>query len=297
VLDASENGRQTRLVFSGDLGRSNMPILRDPRIPDSGDVLIIESTYGDRRHEDIRDGSEKVRRVIDRVAARGGKVIVPSFSVGRTQEFVYCLHGLFNEGLLPRIPIFVDSPLAVNATEVFRRHPECYDAETNEMLETADDAFGFRGLKYIRETEESKALNLLEGPAIIISASGMCEAGRILHHLKNNIENPANCVLVIGYMAENTLGRRLVERHREVRVFGETYQLRAEVEVLNAFSAHADSDDLMALARRVAEGGTLRKVFVVHGEPKRSTPLIERLRAELPGVEVYYPQRGERHEI
>jgi len=296
-LDADENGTHRRIVFSGDLGRRNMPILRDPEVPDWADVLILESTYGNRQHEDIAGASERVRQVIERVAARGGKIIVPCFSVGRTQEFVYCLHGLFNEGHLPRIPIFVDSPLAVNATDVFRRHPECYDEKTHRMLETADDAFGFAGLRYVRSIDESKALNALREPCIIISASGMCEHGRILHHLRNNIEDPANCVLVIGYMAENTLGRQLVERHREVRIFGEPHRLRADVAVLNAFSAHADADDLADFARRIAGGGRLRRVFVVHGEPTRSMPLVERLRSELDGVEIDYPQRGSRFDL
>lgn len=295
VLDVAENGTQRRIVFSGDLGRRGLPILRDPQAPDWADVLILESTYGNRRHEDIATAAEKVRQVIERVAVRRGKIIVPAFSVGRSQEFVYCLHRLFDEGKLPRIPIYVDSPLAVEATEVFRRHPECYDAEITQMLQSSDDAFGFSGLRYIRDVEESKALNSQPGPYIIISASGMCEAGRILHHLKNNIEDPANCVLVIGYMAENTLGRKIVERQSEVRIFGETYRLRAEVAILNAFSAHADSEDLMGFARRIAAGSRLRKVFVVHGEPDRSTPLVERLQSELKGLEIHYPERGSRY--
>jgi len=297
VLDVRENSKQTRIVYTGDLGRRNIPILRDPQAPDWADVLILESTYGNRRHDDIATCKEKVRQVVERVVARRGKIIVPAFSVGRSQEFVFCLHNLFNEGKLPRIPIYVDSPLALEATEIFRNHPECYDEEMHEMLKTSEDAFGFSGLRYIQTVEESKALNGQPGPCIIISASGMCEAGRILHHLKNNIESPANCVLIIGYMAENTLGRKIVERQSEVRIFGETYRLRAEVVVLNAFSAHADSEDLMDFTRRVAAGGRLRKVFVVHGEPDRSTPLVERLRTELAGVEVQYPERGARHEL
>lgn len=297
VLEASENSAQTRIIFSGDLGRRNLPILRDPQVPDWADVLILESTYGNRKHDDITTAGERLRQVIERVVTRQGKIIVPAFSVGRSQEFVYCLHRLFNEGKLPRIPIYVDSPLAIDATEVFRRHPECYDAEIQKMLETSKDAFGFSGLRYIQSVEESKALNNQPGPCIIISASGMCEAGRILHHLKNNIENPANCVLVIGYMAENTLGRKIVERKSEVRIFGETYRLRAEVAILNAFSAHADSEGLADFARRIAAGGRLRKTFVVHGESDRSTPLIERLQSELSGVEIHYPERGSHYEL
>jgi len=297
VLDIKENSTQKRIVYTGDLGRRNLPILRDPQAPDWADVLIIESTYGNRRHDDITTCKEKLRQVVERVAGRQGKIIVPAFSVGRSQEFVFCLHSLFNEGKLPRIPVYVDSPLALEATQVFRNHPECYDAEMRQMLETSDDAFGFSGLRYIQTVEESKALNSQTGPCIIISASGMCEAGRILHHLKNNIENPANCVLVIGYMAENTLGRKIVERQGEVKIFGEPYRLRAEVAVLNAFSAHADSEDLMDFARRIAASGRLRKVFVVHGEPDRSMPLVERLQKELSGVEVHYPERGSSYKL
>jgi metallo-beta-lactamase family protein len=292
VLEASENGAGRRIVFSGDLGRRNLPVLRDPEIPDWADILILESTYGNRRHEDILGAADRVQRVIERVAARRGKIIVPAFSVGRTQEFVYCLHTLFEAGRLPRIPIYVDSPLAVDATEIFRRHPECYDEDTRRLLERSHDAFGFSGLTYVRSVDDSKRLNSIEGPCVIISASGMCEAGRILHHLKNNIDDPKNCVLVIGYMAENTLGRKLVDRLPEVKVFGETHVLRAEVAVLNAFSAHGDVDDLSAFAGRLAAAGRLRKVFVVHGEPKQSTPLIERLKRELNGVEIHYPERG-----
>jgi metallo-beta-lactamase family protein len=292
VLDIRENGSEHRIVFSGDLGRRHMPILRDPQFPDWADTLIIESTYGNRKHEQIRDASDRVQRVVARVAERGGKIVVPSFSVGRTQEFVYCLHMLFKEGRLPEIPIFVDSPLAVNATEIFREHPECYDKETKALLEDAKDAFGFKGLKYTRSVDESKALNKRPGPFMVISASGMCEHGRILHHLKNSIENPRNCVLVIGYMAENTLGRRIVEREPVVRIFGEPHPLRAEVEVLNAFSAHAGEDDLFDFAAHLAEGGRLKRIFVVHGEPTRSRPMVDRLRRELAGVEVAYPELG-----
>ncbi len=297
VLDARENSVRRRIVFTGDLGRRNLPILRDPEIPDWADVLILESTYGNRRHEDISTCQDKLRQIIERVVERGGKIIVPAFAVGRSQEFVYCLHQLFNAGHLPRIPIYVDSPLAVRATEIFRSHPECYDAETQAMTDRRDDAFGFAGVRYVETVEESKSLNAQPGPYIIISASGMCEAGRILHHLKNNIEDPKNCVLVIGYMAENTLGRKIVERQSEVKIFGEPYQLRAEVAIMNAFSAHADSEELFGFAQTLAEGGRLRHIFVVHGEPERSTPLVERLRAELGGVQVHYPERGARYEL
>ncbi|MBM3333454.1 MBL fold metallo-hydrolase [Candidatus Sumerlaeota bacterium] len=297
VLDITENTSRRRIVFSGDLGRRHLPILRDPEAPDWADVLILESTYGDRRHENISAASDRVREVVARVVERQGKITVPAFAVGRAQEFVYCLHRLFEDKKLPRVPVFVDSPLARDATEVFRRHRECWDADALRMLETSGDVFGFSGLRYVGSVEESKALNDLVGPCVIISASGMCEAGRILHHLKNNIEDPRNCVLVIGYMAENTLGRKIVERQSEVKIFGETYRLRAEVAILNSFSAHGDSDDLSDFARRIAGGGRLRKVFIVHGEPERSMPLVERLRIELSGVEVYYPERGERYDL
>jgi len=271
ILDVKEGEQHTRLVFSGDLGRVGKPILRDPQPVENVDYLIIESTYGDRRHPPIETTDEDLRDVVLKTYQRGGKVIIPAFSVGRTQELVYALHRLIKARDLPELPIFVDSPLSVNVTEVFRLHPECYDEELKEFLadNRSRDPFGFHRLTYVREVERSKELNFLREPAIIISASGMCEAGRILHHLKNNIEDPRNTVLIVGWMAPHTLGRRLVERKPKVKIFGEEYRLKAEVETINGFSAHADRDGLEDYVRQLG-AERLKGIFVVHGEEPAS---------------------------
>ncbi|MFB0534531.1 MAG: MBL fold metallo-hydrolase RNA specificity domain-containing protein [Anaerolineae bacterium] len=279
VLDIEENGQQCRLAFSGDLGRKNLPILRDPSPIHDVDYLIIESTYGNRQHETPEEAQAALRRVVTETYHRGGKVIIPAFSVGRTQEIVYTLHRLSEARKIPNLPIFVDSPLSVNVTEVFRLHPECYDEETARFIlsDRHPDPFGFKRLRYIRDVEDSKELNFLREPAVIISASGMCEAGRILHHLKNNIEDNRNTVLIVGWQAPNTLGRKLVERLEKVKIFGEEYQLRAEVEVINGYSAHADRGELLDYVRPL-NNGRLKKMFVVHGEEEASLTLADGFR-------------------
>jgi metallo-beta-lactamase family protein len=279
VLDVEEKGNKKRILFSGDLGRVGLPILRDPEIVEGVDYLIIESTYGDRLHDPIELMDAELREVILSTYRQGGKVIVPAFAVGRTQDLVYALHRLVRAQKLPDLPIYVDSPLAVNVTEVFRLHPECYDEETRAFVDAGDgqDPFGFHRLNYIRSVEQSKALNFSREPAIIISASGMAEAGRILHHLKNNIEDARNTVLIVGWQAPHTLGRRLVDRQPVVKIFGEEYQLKARVKTLNGFSAHADRDELLNYVRQLGPG-RLQKVFVVHGEETSSLSLAEGLR-------------------
>ncbi len=293
-----ENGQPHRLVYSGDIGRGRRVMLRDPEIPSDTDTLIMESTYGNRLSPPVDDLREELADLVNRVADRDGKIIIPAFSVGRTQEIVYQLNWLFNEERIPRIPIFVDSPLSANVTEVFRNHLECFDLETRELLLTDPDPFGFQTLTYTRDVNESKALNTRKGPFIVISASGMCENGRILHHLRNSIENPANCILIVGYQAEHTLGRRIVEKEPLVKIFGEEYALRAEVKVLNGFSAHADRDELRKYAFRVQarSGGRLKRIFLVHGEPEPQQALAEYLRETLK-VEVYTPEKGEVFEV
>ncbi len=279
VLDLEEKGQKSRLVFTGDLGRRGMPILRDPEPVEGVDYLIIESTYGDRQHDPIETMDRALRDVVLDTYQRGGKVIVPAFAVGRTQELVYSLHRLTESGDLPTMPIFVDSPLALDVTEVFRLHPECYDRELNQFIAGGNhrDPFGFHRLTYIRSVEASKELNSLQEPAIIISASGMCEAGRILHHLKNNIEDPRNTVLIVGWQAPDTLGRRLVERQPVVKIFGEEYRLRAQVQTINSFSAHADREELLAYVRQL-DKSRLKTVFVIHGEEASSLALAEGIR-------------------
>jgi metallo-beta-lactamase family protein len=297
VLDIEEDGQQKRLVFTGDLGRKGLPILRDPQPVDRADYLIIESTYGDRLHEPVETTEKKLRDVVVNTYRRGGKVIVPAFAVGRTQELVYALHRMTESRDLPILPIFVDSPLAVNVTEVFRLHPECYDQELNQFIATSDnhDPFGFHRLTYIRSAEASKDLNFLREPAIIISASGMCEAGRILHHLKNNIEDPRNAIVIVGWQAPQTLGRRLVERQSVVKIFGEEYNLRAQVETINGFSAHADRNELLDYVQQL--GPTrLKSIFVVHGEEAASLALADGMHG-LGATSAIVPKLGEEFEL
>jgi len=278
LLEVEEGQRRTRLLFSGDLGRDDMPILRDPTPAPPADVLIIESTYGDRVHPPHEQAEDRLFDLIRETYARGGKVVIPAFAVGRTQELVYSLHRLASAQKLPDIPIFVDSPLAVNVTGVFRLHPECYDEELRDFMaqDRHPDPFGFDRLRYIRNTEDSKALNDLEGPAVIISASGMCEAGRVQHHLKHTVGDPRNAVLIVSWQAPHTLGRRLVERQKVVKIFGQEYPLRARVEVINGYSAHADRNGLMDWVKPIAHD--LRHAFVVHGDPGPAAALADGLR-------------------
>jgi metallo-beta-lactamase family protein len=238
--------------------------------------LITESTYGSRFHGPSGENETRLGEIVRETAGRGGKVIIPSFSVGRTQDIVYCLHQLLEMNQIPQLPVFVDSPLSVNATEVFLLHPECYDEETHQfLLDTSSRSpFSFPGMRFVREVEESKSINQLRGPAIIISASGMCETGRILHHLKNNIEDALNTVVIVGWQAPHTLGRRLVEKQPRVRIFGQEYVRRAEVHVLNGFSAHADRGELLGWFDRM-NNPALEHVFVVHGEVESSLALAE----------------------
>lgn len=293
VLDIEENGQHRRLVISGDLGRKGLPILRDPEAPPRPiDYLVMESTYGDRLHGSVEQMHDDLERIVKKTTARGGKIIVPAFAVGRTQEVLYVLHELFRTGRLPEIPIFIDSPLAINVTEVFRMHPECYDVETRSFLKEHGDVFSFEGVRYTRTAAESMEINQHTGPCIIISASGMAEAGRVLHHLRNHVANEKNTILIVGFMAQHTLGRRLVERRPTVKIWGVERELRAEVEVLNAFSAHADRDDLLAY---VSACGEPRRVFLVHGEADQQVPLREELMRRR--IQVDIPKRGDSVEL
>jgi metallo-beta-lactamase family protein len=270
--------RAVRLGFSGDVGRPNLPIIRDPETMPPVDYLILESTYGGRLHKAASQVENKLQAVVQRTAARGGRIIVPAFAVGRTQQLVVLLHQLANEKRIPNIPIFVDSPLAINVTDVHRDHPECFDEETLAYIDNHEDPFGFRRLQYVREASESKKLNDLHGPFIVISASGMCEQGRILHHLRNNIEDPRNTVLITGFQAAETLGRKLVEKWSEVRVFGEPMRVRAEIASLDELSGHADQCELLEWIRPLVPG--LKRVFLVHGEPEQSATLAKLLKSQ-----------------
>ncbi len=268
VLTVNQNGRSLSVGFSGDLGRKGLPILKDPEPIPPVDYLVMESTYGNRLHDPIENAAEKLAEVINRTISRRGRIIIPAFAVERTQELVYFLHLLSDEGRIPKIPVYVDSPMATNATSIFRVHQECYDEEMRRaFLDHHQNPFGFNELDYVTSTEESKRLNTLKEPAIIISASGMCESGRILHHLKNNIGNPANTILIVGFMAQNTLGRKIVERQPEVKIFGDVYRMKAEVAVLNAFSAHADYNEILEYIAQL-DRSRLKGIFLVHGEPE-----------------------------
>ncbi len=265
-LDCTENGKTRRLVFSGDIGRSGLEIVRDPTPPEGADALIMESTYGNRDHESVEGARAQLAQVVRDTAARGGRVLIPAFAVGRTQEMVYALHGLVREGAIPAIPIYVDSPLAIDATTVFEMHPEAFD-HSEEMVRKAKDLFRFELLHYTRDVEESKALSRAHGPMIIIAASGMMENGRILHHLAQGASDPRNTILVVGFQAEHTLGRRVVERQPVLQIFGDDVPLHAHVEVIDGYSAHADRTEMIAWLGRVKEKSPrLGPVWLVHGE-------------------------------
>ncbi|NDJ79125.1 MAG: MBL fold metallo-hydrolase [Chloroflexi bacterium] len=290
VLDIEDRdaGRDVRLVFSGDLGRQHIPIIRDPEMVDHADVLIMESTYGDRLHEDYVDSEKELERIVLETHGRGGAIIIPAFAVGRTQQLVYTLAQLMTARDIPEIPVFVDSPLAINATSVFRLHPECYDAEIRAYMLAEGDPFGFDQVRYTRSVEQSKELNFLREPFIVISASGMAEAGRILHHLKNRIEDPKNTVLIVGWQAPNTLGRRIVDQVPEVRIFGEEYKLNAQVEVINGFSGHADRDEMLEWAGAISKRP--RQTFLVHGEEDSALALAGSLRDDAGFESVEVPE-------
>ncbi len=278
-LTDSSGPTPVRLGFSGDVGRRGLPIVRDPETLPPCDVLILESTYGGKLHKAVDQAADKLADVVNRTARRGGRIIVPAFAVGRTQQLVLLLHELVNAKRIPNIPIFVDSPLALNVTAVHRAHPECFDEETRAYLTKGEDPFGFQRLQYVRDAEESKKLNSLHGPFVVISASGMCEQGRILHHLRNTIEDPRNTILISGFQAEHTLGRKLINKLPEVRIFGEPMQLRAEVQSLDSLSGHADQAGLLEWVGPLAK--SLKKVFLVHGEAKQSAILAEKLHETL----------------
>jgi metallo-beta-lactamase family protein len=263
-----KDGRDLAILASGDLGRKDKPIIRDPDLVPAPDYIILESTYGDRRHDTTDNALERLAEVAKRTVKNKGKILIPSFAIERTQELVYYFHMLVDEGVIPEIPIYVDSPMATNATTIFQVHPECYDDAIHEaFIKHHKNPFGFNSLHFTTSVGESKALNDHPGPLIIISADGMCEAGRIQHHLINNIGDPNTTILTVGYMAENTLGRRIRNKEAEVKIHGQWFKRRAGVEEINAFSAHADyfeaGEWLGAL-----DTSKLKKLFLVHGEKK-----------------------------
>ena len=296
VLDIEEKGRKLRFWFSGDIGRPELTLIRDPVLPSKADILLMECTYGDRRHPPPDQAYEQLRNIVKDTLGRGGKVIIPAFAVGRTQEIVYNLHRMTDAGEIPHVPIFVDSPLAVNVSDIFRAHPECFDKETLHFLESDvhRQALGFDMLTYIRSVDESKALNERKEPMIIISASGMLEVGRVLHHLENNVNDPNSVVLIVSWMAPNTLGRRLVEGETHIKIYGQDYERKIRVAHIDGFSAHAGQDQLGDYALRVKEQA--KRVFLVHGEAGPALALRELLNAGGMG-NVHFPPWGTSAEL
>lgn len=296
LIDIEENGQTRHIAFSGDVGRSTLPIIRDPARMPSVELLICESTYGNRKHENLATAKDRLKAVVAKTAARGGKLIIPAFSLERTQQLVYDLHLLHDANEMPPIPIIIDSPLASKVTDVFMKHPECYDQQMfDQFLSRAHNPFQFSLVRYTEDVEESKALNGRPGPFIIMAGSGMCEAGRIRHHLKNEIEDPKNTVLAVGFMAKDTLGARIVDPGvTEVKIFDTMYRKKAEIEYIDAYSGHAGMDELDAYVQQI-EG--LKHVILVHGEEDQMLPFAERIKRMKPGCEVHMPEKEEEMEI
>lgn len=290
TIDITESGTTRRLLFTGDMGRWDMPILRDPVVVSDVDLLITESTYGNRLHPQHEDVKASLVELCDKIIERSSHLIIPSFSVGRTQELLYLMHELWAEGRMGDIPVYIDSPLSTKATKIYDDHPECYDQEMLRLIRRHEDPFSMDRAICTANVQESKKLNHMAGPLVIISASGMCEGGRILHHLKNNIEDEDNVILFVGYQAEHTLGRRIVKNQSPFRIFGDEYELRAEVRSIQALSAHADRDELLRYFRQM--GPKVERAFVVHGEPDQSQPFAESLRA-LGARDVLVPEPGQ----
>lgn len=290
IIEAEENGKTRRIGFTGDLGRSTLPIIRDPAVMPPVEVLICESTYGDRLHGDITKSKEKLKEVITRTAERGGKVLIPAFSLERTQQLVYDMHLLWDEKQIPALPIIIDSPLASKVTEIFQKHPECFDVEMfQDFLSRAHNPFQFSLVRYTESADESKALNAKPGPMVIMAGSGMCEAGRIRHHLKNELDDSRNTVLAVGFMAQDTLGARIVDPTvREVKIFDEFVQKKAEIVYIDAYSGHADAQDLDAFLSAMTG---LSTIVLVHGELKQMMPFATRIQTAHPSVSVKTPAR------
>lgn len=276
-LEISENGKKTRLAYTGDIGRPANRILMPPQPFPQADLLITESTYGDRLHVDTGEAEEALLDVLTETCVnKGGKLVIPSFSVGRTQEIVYSLNNFYNNGRLPRIDIYVDSPLAINATEVFRMHPECFNKDILKVMETDDDPFGFNSLYYVRSHHDSKMLNYNKKPCVIISASGMMEAGRVKHHLANSISNPKNTILAVGYCAPTTLGAKILRGDKQVSIHGNLYDVKADIKRIDSYSGHGDYKEMMEYlgCQNKAE---VQQVFIVHGEYKAQQHYKEKL--------------------
>lgn len=294
-LEIEEKGRKICFWFSGDIGRFDLPLLRDPILPAEADYMIMECTYGDKSHNDPELAYIEFRDVVKKTVERGGKVIVPAFAVGRTQELVFNLNRMMHEDDIPRVPVYVDSPLAVKATDIFKNHLECFDEETAQFVKEArHPALDSKMLTYIRSVDESKALNGRTDPMVIISASGMAENGRILHHIKNNIENPKNTICIVSWQAPDTLGRRLADREEQVRIYGETYKRKCEIATIGGLSGHAGQDLLVRYAMGVKD--SVKRIFLVHGEERQARTLKDLLK-EKKLDRVHYPALHEKAEL
>ncbi|MBT3395269.1 MBL fold metallo-hydrolase [archaeon] len=285
-LYITEKNKEKKIVFSGDLGQWDAPIIRDPTIIETADYVLIESTYGDRLHEDIGIRDDLLLKYVKETYKKGGKLLIPSFAIERTQELLYAFNKLIKDGKLPNEKIFLDSPLAIKATEIFKKHKEMYDAET---LRKYKDPFNFKNLKYTLATEESMKLNKLKGPHIIIAGSGMCTGGRIRHHFKHGIWDPKNTVLFVGYQAEGTLGRHIIEGEKKIRMMGIEVAVKADIKKINSFSAHADANELIKWVLGFKKKP--KKIFIVHGEEKSTIAIKSKLDKE--GFETYIPELGE----
>lgn len=279
VIDIETAKGKMRIAYAVDLGRPNLPYLKDPEIPADIDYLIIESTYGGKSHSPIETAEKKLEVAINKTVRRGGKIIIPAFALERSQEVLYFIARLFKHGKIEDIPVYVDSPLAVNITKVFMGHWDYFDEETRNTFQKDMGPLSHHNINYISNVNQSKKLNDKKGPMIIISSSGMCENGRILHHLKNNIENPYNTIIVVGFMAKDTLGRKIVDKKPFVNIFGRPYQLNAEVILDDAFSAHADKEYLIKYVKECRKHGRLKKIFIVHGEPNQCDELRKGLKS------------------
>ncbi len=293
VLKIKENGKEKKLVFTGDLGRKNRNILEDPEFIDQADILITESTYGLREHPPTEDNRGKLQKVINKTISKGGKIIIPSFALERTQEIVYDLNYLMVNGEIPKIPIFIDSPLATKVTKIFSKNKDFFDEETSkDFFNKGKRPFG--DIQFTASVEESKAINSYMGSCIVVSASGMCEAGRIRHHLRNSIGDPKNTILIVGFMAEHTLGRKLVEGRKMVKIFDEMHKVRADVEVINGYSGHADKNELLEFAMHIKG---LKNIFIVHGEESQALGYQKTLQKNIPSANVIVPEEGDIIEI
>ncbi len=291
-LRLSERGKHTRLLFTGDLGRAELPLMQTPEVVSGVDVMLMESTYGDRQHPEIRELDERLGQIIRETIGRGGRVYIPTFALERAQEVLFSLERLHDDGGAPDVPIYIDSPLAIAITEIYKLHPEGLADDVRQRILERDDPFSPPGLHYVSNVESSKALQRSKEPCIIIAGSGMCEGGRILHHLGGALSNHKNSIVIVGFMAQHTLGRRLAERRKSVRVFGLEHDVQAQIHVLEGLSAHADAGDLTSYARAIARAGNLRRVALVHGEDVARKALAERLHEEAQ-LKTELPRRGD----